>query len=296
MTEPGAPPDPAEGPPTADPQPQNGAAARPTWTYFLTPIAVLIGSGIIGGFVLLGWAIWGDGGSTNTPVTAASVATTEGGFSSAATPTPSTTLKAALTGYAAQLGLDQSKWLSCMANQATADVINKQIQEGAQDGVSGTPTFFVNNKMLVGAQPFSMLKEVIDDELKGSPTTIDGYSATIQAMAKQTPPYFKIVDSKPDISGAHIEGSPDAKVMVVEFTDFQCPFCERWYQEDLPQLRKLLGPDVALAFLNFPIPQLHPNAGTAAMAAQCASDQGKFWQMHDLLFSDQSAWDTLPST
>ena len=295
MTEPAPPLEPADEAVVETPPPVAVAPLRPTWTYFLTPIAVLIGSGIIGGFVLLGWAIWGGGSSTPATV-AANPNGADGGFSSAATPTPSTTLKAVFTGYAKQLGLDQAKWLNCIANQATADIINKQIQEGAQLGVNGTPTFFVNNKMLVGAQPFSVLKEVIDDELKGSPTTIDGYSATIQAMAKQTPPYFKIVDSKPDISGAHIEGSANAKVMVVEFTDFQCPFCERWYQEDLPQLRKLLGPDVALAFLNFPIPQLHPNAGNAAMAGQCAADQGKFWPMHDLLFSNQATWEGLSST
>jgi protein-disulfide isomerase len=222
---------------------------------------------------------------------------TEGGFSpDTASPTPAGSLKTVFTGYAQQLGLDQQKWVQCAATQATADIINNQIKEGAQLGVSGTPTFFINNKMLVGAQPFSVLKEVIDAELKGSPTTIDSYSPTIQAMAKQDPPYFKIVDSKPDITGAQIEGDKDAKVMVVEFTDFQCPFCERWYQEDLPQLRKLLGPDVALAFMNFPIPQLHPNAGTAAISAECAAEQGKFWPMHDLLFSNQAAWEGLPTS
>lgn len=270
--------------------------SRPLWTYFLTPIAVLIGSAIIGGFVLLGWAVFGDDSSAPVQAVAESTATTNGGVSTLASPTPAASLKSVLTGYASQLGLDQTKFAACIGNQATADIINKQIQEGAQLGVNGTPTFFINNKMLVGAQPFSVLQEVINAELKGSPTTLDGYSPTIQALAKQDPPYFKILDTKPDITGAHIEGSATAKVMVAEFTDFQCPFCERWYQQDLPPLRKLLGPNVALAFLNFPIPQLHPNAGSAAMAAQCASDQGKFWPMHDLLFSNQAVWQGLPST
>jgi protein-disulfide isomerase len=267
--------------------------SRPTWTYFLTPIAVLIGSAAIGGFVLLGWALYGDDSGPGTPVTAAQEP--DGGVSSAAaSPTPGASLKTVFSKYVQQIGLDQQKWAACAANQATADILNNQIKEGAKLGVSGTPTFFVNNKMIVGAQPFSVLKEVIDDELKGSPTTIDGYSDTIKALANQNPPYFKIVDAKPDITGAQIEGGKDAKVMVVEFTDFQCPFCERWYQEDLPQLRKMLGNDVALAFMNFPIPQIHPNAGPAAIAAQCAANQGKFWPMHDLLFANQAVWEGLP--
>jgi protein-disulfide isomerase len=279
------------------PVPATATEGRPRWTYFLTPIAVLVGSVIIGGFVLLGWALFGDDDASAQPPVVAEQPITEGGVSSVpASPTPVGSLKTVFTGYVQQLGLDTDKWVQCAANQATADFINNQIKEGAQLGVTGTPTFFINNKMLVGAQPFSVLKEVIDAELNGSPTTIDGYSDTIKAMASQDPPYFKILDTKPDITGAEIEGSKDAKVMVVEFSDFQCPFCERWYQDDLPQLRKMLGPDVALAFLNFPIPQLHPNAGTAAMAAQCAAEQGKFWQMHDLLFSNQAAWQGLPTS
>jgi protein-disulfide isomerase len=272
------------------------APVRPLWTYFLAPLAILVGSGIIGGFVLLGWALFGDNSDSSPAAATESVSGSNPGVSTLVSPTPAASLKSVLAGYASQLGLDQAKWLQCIGNQATADIINKQIQEGVQLGVNGTPTFFVNNKMLVGAQPFSTLKEVIDAELKGSPTTLDGYSPTIQALAKQNPPYFKILDTRPDISGAHIEGSATAKVMVVEFSDFQCPFCERWYQQDLPQLRKLLGPDVGLAFLNFPIPQLHPNAGNAAMAAQCAADQGKFWPMHDLLFSNQAVWQGLSSS
>jgi protein-disulfide isomerase len=94
-----------------------------------------------------------------------------------------------------------------------------------------------------------------------------------------------------DVEGLDIEGEAGAQVVIAEFSDFQCPFCKRWFDETLPQLRERLGEDVALAFLHFPIVQLHPNAGNAGAAAVCAAEQGKFWEMHDLLFERQAEWE-----
>ena len=87
-----------------------------------------------------------------------------------------------------------------------------------------------------------------------------------------------------------VEGSKDAPVTIVEFSDFQCPFCGRFYQETLPQLREnyVKTGKVKIVYRDFPLP-FHENAQKAAEASECAHEQGKFWQMHDMMFSHQDA-------
>lgn len=83
-------------------------------------------------------------------------------------------------------------------------------------------------------------------------------------------------------------GAADAPITIVEFSDFQCPFCGRME----PELQKLLGAyprQVRLVYRNFPLESLHPDALHAAQAGVCAGRQGKFWPMHDLMFAEQNA-------
>jgi protein-disulfide isomerase len=91
--------------------------------------------------------------------------------------------------------------------------------------------------------------------------------------------------------GDPARGPADAKVTIVEFSDFQCPFCKRYVDETLPLIASTYGDKVRYVFRNFPIEQLHPQATQAAQAAACAADQGKFWEYHDLLFRNQGALD-----
>src|SRR4030095_1771159 len=87
---------------------------------------------------------------------------------------------------------------------------------------------------------------------------------------------------------ARVRGNPKAKVMIVEFSDFQCPFCGQ-VQGTLKSILAKHGESVALAFRDMPVSQIHPQAMGAAQAARCAGEQGKFWEYHDLLFAEQ-AW------
>jgi protein-disulfide isomerase len=84
------------------------------------------------------------------------------------------------------------------------------------------------------------------------------------------------------------QGSPE--FVLVEVSDFQCPFCRQSTRQVLPQLRETLiqAGKIELIFLDFPL-KMHPNAFKAAEAAACAGDQKKFWPMHDLLFEHQDA-------
>jgi protein-disulfide isomerase len=87
-----------------------------------------------------------------------------------------------------------------------------------------------------------------------------------------------------------IKGNPDAPVTIVEFADFQCPFCKKTDATLIALLAKYDG-RVKLAFLDFPLSEIHGQAEKAAEAARCAGDQGKFWEFHDHLFADQSKLD-----
>ena len=95
----------------------------------------------------------------------------------------------------------------------------------------------------------------------------------------QPPPAIRVEVST---EGAPIRGAADASVTVVEFSDFECPFCKQTHPT-LKQLLERYPGKVRLAYRDFPLDSIHPQARRAAEAARCASDQGKFWEYHDVL-------------
>lgn len=101
------------------------------------------------------------------------------------------------------------------------------------------------------------------------------------------------VDTPIDIAGAATKGSPTAKVALVEFSDYQCPFCGRYATSTLPELTReyIDTGKIRYVFRNLPLESIHPNAFRAAVAAECAGEQGKYWPMHDRLFAGQTALD-----
>jgi protein-disulfide isomerase len=96
----------------------------------------------------------------------------------------------------------------------------------------------------------------------------------------------KLADDDP------VEGNANAPVTIVEFSDFQCPFCESFYTNTLQQIRKdyVDTGKVKLIFRDFPL-SFHPHAQKSAEAAECANLQGKYWEMHDKLFENQTSLD-----
>jgi protein-disulfide isomerase len=84
----------------------------------------------------------------------------------------------------------------------------------------------------------------------------------------------------------HIEGNPASKVTLVEYGDYECPYCGQYY----PIVKQVVADNTAkiqFQFRNLPLSQVHKNAFASARAAEAASVQGKFWQMHDLLYAEQ---------
>jgi len=86
------------------------------------------------------------------------------------------------------------------------------------------------------------------------------------------------------IEGRPSQGPDDALVEFVEFTDYECPFCRRFRETTYPEIRRRFDGKVKWVVRNYPLSQIHPNARLAAEAAECALDQDRFWEYHDLLF------------
>ena len=153
-------------------------------------------------------------------------------------------------------------------------------------GATGTPTLFVNCRKSVGAKPFESLKPIIDEEIakadaavaKGEKIDAAFYERICAASVAAAPPVAAAKPTAPVVVALR----PD-----VEFSDFQCPFCSRAVPV-LKELEKALGKDVRVVWKHLPL-SFHPNAMPAAIAAEAAREQGKFWEMHDKLFADQAA-------
>lgn len=117
--------------------------------------------------------------------------------------------------------------------------------------------------------------------------------AQAQGAAPAPPPAIATVDQVIDIAGAAVKGAPSARVAIIEFSDYECPFCSRHALNTLPELEKeyIDTGKVRYVFRNLPLESIHPNAMRAAVAAECAGEQGKYWQLHDRMFANQRALD-----
>jgi protein-disulfide isomerase len=94
----------------------------------------------------------------------------------------------------------------------------------------------------------------------------------------------------PDQTRDHIQGSIDAPVALLEYGDYECPFCGE-VQPIVREIQRRLGDALCFAFRHFPLTNVHPHAEHAAEAAEAAGEQGNFWAMHETLFTNQNALD-----
>lgn len=193
--------------------------------------------------------------------------------------------------YAKELKLNTSKFNKCLDSDTKKNVVNSEQSYGSSLGVQGTPGFFVNGKFIGGAFPYSSFKEIIDKEISGSDLTTCA-NFTDESLVREcdetgtdTAKAFKLVPKTVDIGNSPVKGNKNAKVTIVEFSDFECPFCTRAYST-MEQVLKDYKNDVKLVYKQYPLPPtMHPNAQKAAEASLCAGDQGKFWEYHDKLFT-----------
>ncbi len=137
--------------------------------------------------------------------------------------------------------------------------------------------------------PFSTVEPQIKRLIKNAEIqqAREKYAEALRAKANVIvylqPPTVQLGSNDP----ARVEGNPKAPITIVEFGDFQCPFCGR-VEPTLTDLLKKYKGQVKLAFRDFPLSTIHPYAEGAAEAGRCAEAQGKFWPMHDAMYADQS--------
>ncbi|MFL5431281.1 MAG: DsbA family protein [Myxococcales bacterium] len=192
--------------------------------------------------------------------------------------------------WAKQIGLDVARWKADKDSPAIAEAIQKDNSYGQQVGANGTPSFFINGKLIAGALPFDTFKAMIDEQIaKANELTKKGvrpeklYETIVAENVKaagSTP------EVKVDVGNAPVLGPKNAAVTIVEWSDFQCPYCGR-VEPTLQQVREEYKGKVRLAWKNQPL-SFHPNAMPAAEAAMAADEQGKFWEYHDALFKRQN--------
>ncbi len=109
----------------------------------------------------------------------------------------------------------------------------------------------------------------------------------LQALSQGRQGADPLANASVPINGEPTRGSGDAKVTLVEVSDYHCPFCRRHSQQTQPQIdaEYVKTGKVKYVFIDYPITQLHPDAFKAHEAANCAGEQGKYWEMHNLLFT-----------
>jgi protein-disulfide isomerase len=193
---------------------------------------------------------------------------------------------------ARRLDLDPAKVSAAIAQDRYQDGIDDDLEIADNVGAEGTPTFFINGRRMIGAQPFEAFAPVIDSELARANASI----------AKGTPPgalYEEILQRghvAPDPrkvsldapKGAPYRGDPDAPVVIQEFADFQCPYCLR-AEDSLARVLARYGSRVKLIWRDLPL-AIHESAELAAEAAAEAKKQKGnlgFWAMHDRLLVNQ---------
>ena len=136
----------------------------------------------------------------------------------------------------------------------------------------------INSGMAMNPEPVQIPDEI---EMRPEPTpTHDTHEEQLYPVS---------IDDDP------MKGSPDAEITIIEFSDFQCPFCLRFYSDTLPLLEQNYVNTglVNFVYRDFPL-AMHSNAFPAHIAAECADEQGAFWPYHDMLFDRQNEWSALP--
>ena len=120
-------------------------------------------------------------------------------------------------------------------------------------------------------------------------------TAAVLSQGSQTDVSRFVATKVPAIDASdHVRGSASAKVTLIEYGDFECPACAQW-DTIVKQIETNYGSNVRIAFRNYPLTQIHQNAQIAAQAAEAAGLQGKYWEMHELLYTTQGEWATVSS-
>jgi protein-disulfide isomerase len=178
--------------------------------------------------------------------------------------------------YARQLNLDIAHFQERLQTGYYKAAVEQDGIMAEGIGVTGTPTFFINGQRLVGKQTADRLKGAIEAALN---------PRSARAAASSGKPLEAVKEL--DLSYSPTRGRENAPVTIIEFSDMQCPFCAK-VSPTLHELMRQYPDQIRWIFKSFPL-SFHHDSRLAHMATLAAGEQGKFWEMHDLIFSDQHA-------
>jgi protein-disulfide isomerase len=161
--------------------------------------------------------------------------------------------------------------------QLVARDINAQVKDPTEDQMK------VYYEGLETDQPYEAVREKILEKIR-QVRTDKARIAYLKGLRAQSSVYIALAGPTADVNveNANWLGAKSAPVLLVEFADYECPYCQR-VAPDIQKLVDEFGAKIAFAYKDFPLP-MHPRAEKAAEAARCAGKQGKFWQFHDQLF------------
>jgi protein-disulfide isomerase len=211
-----------------------------------------------------------------------------------------------LEAWAGQVGVSSAVLFAYLQAGKPAAKVAQDMQLARDVGASGTPAFRINGVTLSGAQPIERFEAVIDEQLAAAKQlTLAGtpprlvYSTLTDKNVRDAPPSAvdaKRADDEDDTKVWNVTVAPDdpvrgprdALVTIIEFSEYQCPFCKR-VEPTLDELLKLYPKDVRIVWKDNPLP-FHPRAKPAALFSRLAFQQRgneAFWRLHDALFANQ---------
>ena len=199
-----------------------------------------------------------------------------------------------LVTLAVELGVSASALRARLKDPRLLAAVENDVSVAAAHGINGTPSFLINGRLLVGAQPPSEFRSAIDSELRAAQELKKGGARAPEIYALRVVENLKAgpteeVDRtvyRVPVDGSPVLGPDDAVVTIVEFSEFQCPFCRR-VRPTLEKLRERFPHDVRVVFKHLPLP-FHEHALPAArLSAEVYRTRGNaaFWQAADALFA-----------
>jgi protein-disulfide isomerase len=133
------------------------------------------------------------------------------------------------------------------------------------------------------------IKAAIEELKQGQAEIRKDIAEILKRLPPPPPPAIEKLGKPVALGSLAPRGKADAPLTIIEFSDYQCPYCKRHVDQTLPKLLSdyIDTGKARYAFRDYPLDQIHPLAAKAAEAARCAGDQGKYWEMHDRLFGNQ---------
>lgn len=255
------------------------------FTAYLTPIVIIISAIMISGSLIYsanrvtGTSLFGKNDSDiEDPVLGESDSEDEGGTDENSPPDYQS-----IYSFASELGVDEKDLKSCVDNEDFADEIKKDMDDGVEAGVQGTPGFVigkldsngtVNGLLIAGAYPYETFQAAVNKYLIGEDNDL----------------LADLESASTSIENDPIMGSKNAKVAIVEFSDYECPFCQRHALDVGKQIQEnLLGDKVMWVYRDYPLGFHDPVATKEAMIAECVREQAGdevYYKVHDYIFEN----------